>query len=111
MTDFIQQYKIAQRKDKEDITNNISKLDSLSSSNFKSIQTLEVSMSNVSQALFKIFENESVSQSLAMQDEKDRHSIALWGVKNSNQQEVSKKRMSTDTSQLLKEVSCIPHMC
>ncbi len=70
---------LKRRKEKTDISSSMDKIFTLSSNNHANIKIIEVSIFNLSEVIKNIIEVEKLSHALSIQDEEDRHSIALWG--------------------------------
>jgi len=90
LNDFIQEQKIGRRKDKDDISSYMYKIELMTKDNIGNIQSLQICVFN---------ENEYLNQVLSMQDEEDRHSIALWGLKSSADPDKLKRRLLLESNQ------------
>lgn len=57
------------------------------------------------QSIIQLYQNEQLASILQLQDEKDRHSIALWGVKNTSRIDTEKYKSNIDPTLISGEVS------
>jgi len=71
-------------------------------------QSLEIH--NIAQLLKVMMEAEGITQSLQIQDEEDRHSIALWGLNNTKKMKntISSLKISNDETPPNKTISSFP---
>ena len=107
LKDFMYEHKINRRKDKDDITSYIFKVDTMTKDNLTNINLMLVWIHNISESIKRLFENEILNQVLSMKDEEDRHSIALWGVKNSQNSDKIKSKFNAEPIQLNEDVRYI----
>uniref|UniRef100_A0A7S3NFD4 Uncharacterized protein n=1 Tax=Euplotes harpa TaxID=151035 RepID=A0A7S3NFD4_9SPIT len=81
--------KIKRKRDKNDVSSSISKVTSISKENYEEIRRMDIEIFNLAETLKVIIEAEKINQSLQIQDEEDRHSIALWGLNKTYRSEHS----------------------
>jgi hypothetical protein len=103
--DYINEQKLKRKRDKTDIFQEMGRLNTNLKEANKVIKRHSSEIYNTSQILKVLIEVEQISQSLQIQDEEDRHSIALWGmnkptkfdnsvIRETNQSEDSPDRMN-----------------
>lgn len=71
--------KVKRKQDKSDMNTNMAKLNTLGNQNATNIKLINNEIYNIAQLLQAMLEAEKINQRLQIQDEEDRHSIALWG--------------------------------
>ena len=88
--------KIKRKRDKNDFTSNISKLTYVWKENTDDVKKLAIEMFNITETLKVIIEAEKINQSLQLQDEIDRHSIALWGMNKTTKNDKTFEKIGSD---------------
>jgi hypothetical protein len=86
------------RKDKEDITSQLNKIDRIVKTHSGQLNLFQICIFNISKSISMLFENEEINTALEIQDEQDRHKVALWGTRGNS------KKLEIETPAQMKEV-------
>ena len=84
IADHVIQQDLKRRKDRTDISSSVDKIFTLATNNSSNIKMIDVSIYNISEVIKTLIEVEKLNHTLSIQDEEDRHSIALWGTQKYN---------------------------
>lgn len=94
--DYIGEQKIKRKRDKNDVSSNIAKLTYVCKDNSEEVRKFAIEVFNITETLRIMIEAEKINQSLQLQDEVDRHSIALWGLNKTSKNERSPEKIKPE---------------
>ncbi|CAI2361534.1 unnamed protein product [Moneuplotes crassus] len=96
MQGFIRESKVDRMKFKDRARRDIEIMKETTDTHNSQIDTIHMSIRNITHSITHLFQNEYLCNALQLQDEKDRHSIALWGAKNTTKMEKEKYNSHID---------------